>query len=199
MAPRCPPFRAPRASHLPAVRGSSWECMRANGHGPTSAIAGRDGRSPNGRAQACTRERSRRIRPSGGAIGGCHASAAWMHACIVAHVAPACTDYASHSSSACLPCGAGAQLGADVGEAQRAGQSAGAYPANRVRSLSRCGCRRVQEVERVSDLRVARAWPEDGHCAPDCSRQRARRRAGSRRGGRVTTLRRRMSHPLLPP
>ena len=97
----------------------------------------------------------------------------------LAHVAPACTDYASHASSACLPCGAGARLGADVGEAQRAGQSAGAYPANRVRSLSRCGCRRVQEVERVSDLRVARARPEDSHYAPDCSRQRARRRAGS--------------------
>ena len=97
----------------------------------------------------------------------------------LAHVAPACTDYASHASSACLPCGAGARLGADVGEAQRAGQSAGAYPANRVRSRSRCGCRRVQGVERVSDLRVARARPEDSHYAPDCSRQRARRRAGS--------------------
>eukprot|EP00964_Phaeocystis_antarctica_P110967 scaffold75302_cov48-Phaeocystis_antarctica.AAC.1 len=70
----------------------------------------------------------------------------------------ACTDYASHASSACLPCGAGARLGAGVGEAQRAGQSR-AYPANRVRSRSRCCCRRVQEVERESDLRVARARP----------------------------------------
>ena len=104
----------------------------------------------------------------------------------LAHVAPACTDYASHASSACLPCGAGARLGAGVGEAQRAGQSAGAYPANRVRSLSRCGCRRVQEVERESDLRVARARPEVDHCAPGCSRQRAHRRAGSSVGAACT-------------
>ena len=36
---------------------------------------------------------------------------------------------------------------------------------------------RVQQVNRVSDLRAARARPEDGHCPLDCSRQRARGRA----------------------
>ena len=178
VAPRCPPSRAPRASRLPAVRGSR-ECVKANGHGgrPRPSLAATGDHQTAGHKPAPASVASAFARRAARSAGATRAQPGCTHA--LAHVTPACTDYASHASSACLPCGAGARLGAGVGEAQRAGQSAGAYPANRVRSRSRCGCRRVQEVERVSDLRVARARPEDGHCAPDCSRQRACRRSGS--------------------
>jgi hypothetical protein len=53
----------------PRERRESQPCDAAggcyNGHGHLSAIAGRDGRFQNGQADACTRARSRPIRPVG--------------------------------------------------------------------------------------------------------------------------------------
>ena len=73
--------------------------------------------------------------------------------------------------------GTGSRFGTGVGEEQRAGQSAVARPASRPAGCSRTVrvssvlCR-VQQVNRVSNLRAARARPEDGHCPSDCSRPR---------------------------
>ena len=83
VAPHCPPLRAPvgHANAESQPYDAAGGCYKVPMDTDTSAIAGRDGRFQNGQADACTRARSRPIRPVGrGHRGAGHAAAIWLHA-----------------------------------------------------------------------------------------------------------------------
>ena len=130
-----------RSSRLaPAGRarqlGGRPQCVpMPNGHRPqTSAIAipKRPGNTPARALAAGTF-----VRRAARSVSAPRAQPGCTHA--LAHAAQGCTDSARHARSACLPSGTGARLGTGVRVARRAEQSAGAYPANRLRSRSRRG------------------------------------------------------------
>ena len=102
--------RRPRPSRFPNGRAIRQHPRSQPAH---SSVERRARRPPRERSLACT------------------------HA--LAHAAQGCTDSARHARSACRPSGTGARLGTGVRVARRAEQSAGAHPANRLRSRSRRG------------------------------------------------------------
>ena len=112
---------------------SVCQCPMGTGRRPRSS------RFPNGRAirAAPALAAGTFVRRAARSVSAPRAQPVCTHA--LAHAAQGCTDSARHARSACLPSGTGARLDAGVRVARRAEQSAGAYPANRLRSRSRRG------------------------------------------------------------
>ena len=164
--------RRPRPSRFPNGRAIHQHPRSQPAH---SSVERRARRPPRERSLACT------------------------HA--LAHAAQGCTDSARHARSACRLSGTGARLGTGVRVARRAERSAGAHPANRLRSRSRrgpgaCSCAAIRARVRFA-RRLGTAWrrplPAGLHAAPSPQ-------AGSfGRGGGVTGSGRGKSHPLSTP
>lgn len=171
---------APRAFRPCEAAGRAPACVpMPNGHGPpTSAIAipKRPGNTPAPAlapgpfARRATRSASAtRAQPG-------------MHACIGARGARLHRFGVTRALS--VPAerhGRTARYGRASGTASGA---IGRRPSGQPTAVAQSSWpRRVQQFERASDSRAARGRPEDGHCLPDCTRHRARRRARSAAAG----------------
>ena len=191
-AARSTTAHAPRASRLPAVRGSLPVCANAqsNGHRPpTSAIAipKRPGNTP---APA--------VRPSSGALGVRHASAAWharMHWRTRRKAAPIRRD--THAQRAGRAARAHGSVRACEWHGERGDRPAPTRPTGCGRAVvvaPACAAIRARArfVRRLGTAR-RRPLPAGLHAAP------SPQAASFGRGGGVTGCGRRTSHPLSTP